>query len=187
VAALGMASNRAGRIIRRPGVSPAKVAVHRRGHSLVMAKADVLQGNNKVKAWPGAALRGNKGAGVHRGHHPVKVRARVVLRGNKAAGILRAHRPVTAAEVVNKAAVAEVAAAVADEAVKEEKAAVEVVAISRLTVKRNIAPNKRKWGYPTSAAKRKRLQKSQSFRDVGVTATTCKNQPSRRAPAFTGA
>jgi len=133
-----------------------------------MAKADVLQRNNKVRAWPGATLRGNKGAaGVLRGHHPVRVRARVVLRGNKA-DILRAHRPVTAAEVVNKAVVAEAKAvtavadeavkedkAVADEAVKEDKAAVAVVAavaISRLTVKRNIAPNKRKCGYPTSAA-----------------------------------
>jgi hypothetical protein len=158
VAALGITTDRAGRIIRRPGVSPAKVAVHRRGHSLAMAKADVLQRNNKVRAWPGATLRGNKGAaGVLRGHHPVRVRARVVLRGNKA-DILRAHRPVTAAEVVNKAVVAEakavtaVAVAVADEAVKEDKAAVEVVAISRLTVKRSIAPNKRKCGDPTSAA-----------------------------------
>ena len=144
MAALGITTDRAGRIIRRPGVSPAKVAVHRRGHSLAMAKADVLQRNNKVRAWPGATLRGNKGAaGVLRGHHPVRVRARVVLRGNKA-DILRAHRPVTAAEVVNKAVVAEakavtaVAVAVADEAVKEDKAAVEVVAISRLTVKRSI-------------------------------------------------
>jgi hypothetical protein len=160
VAALGITTDRAGRIIRRPGVSPAKVAVHRRGHSLAMAKADVLQRNNKVRAWPGATLRGNKGAaGVLRGHHPVRVRARVVLRGNKA-DILRAHRPVTAAEVVNKAVVAEAkavtavaeAVAVADEAVKEDKAAVEVVAISRLTVKRSIAPNKRKCGDPTSAA-----------------------------------
>lgn len=158
MAALGITTDRAGRIIRRPGVSPAKVAVHRRGHSLAMAKADVLQRNNKVRAWPGATLRGNKGAaGVLRGHHPVRVRARVVLRGNKA-DILRAHRPVTAAEVVNKAVVAEakavtaVAVAVADEAVKEDKAAVEVVAISRLTVKRSIAPNKRKCGDPTSAA-----------------------------------
>ncbi|KLU24157.1 hypothetical protein EOS_21745 [Caballeronia mineralivorans PML1(12)] len=135
-----------------------------------MEKADVLRGNNKVKAWPGAALRGNKGA----------------------ADILRTHSPVTAAGVVNKAVVAEAKAvtvvavvAVADEAVKEDKA--EVVAISRLTIKRDIASNKRKSGYPTSATKRERLQKSQSFRDVGVTATTCKNQPSRRAPAFTGA
>ena len=158
MAALGITTDRAGRIIRRPGVSPAKVAVHRRGHSLAMAKADVLQRNNKVRAWPGATLRGNKGAaGVLRGHHPVRVRARVVLRGNKA-DILRAHRPVTAAEVVNKAVVAEakavtaVAVAVADEAVKEDKAAVEGVAISRLTVKRSIAPNKRKCGDPTSAA-----------------------------------
>jgi hypothetical protein len=54
--------------------------------------------------------------------------------------------------VAEAKAVTAVAVAVADEAVKEDKAAVEVVAISRLTVKRSIAPNKRKCGDPTSAA-----------------------------------
>jgi hypothetical protein len=62
--------------------------------------------------------------------------------------------------VVNKAVVTEakavtavaVAVAVAEEAVKEDKAAAAVAAISRLMVERNIAPNKRKCGYPTSAA-----------------------------------
>jgi hypothetical protein len=58
--------------------------------------------------------------------------------------------------VVNKAVVTEAkavtAVAVAEEAVKEDRAAAAVVAISRLMVERNIAPNKRKCGYPTSAA-----------------------------------
>jgi hypothetical protein len=187
VAVLGITTDRAGRVIRRPGVSPAKADVHRRGHSLVMAKADVLRrghslvmakadalrGNNKVKAWPGAALRGNKAAaGIL--HQPLRVGARVVLRGSKVA--------VAEAKAVT-------VAAVADEAVKEDKAevVVEVVALSRLTIKRDIASNKRKCGYPTSATKRERSQKSQSVRDVGANATTCKNQPSRRAPAFAGA